>query len=308
MELKQLQYFRAVAKSQSISLAAEQLYISQPALSRCIRRLETEVGAELLTRKSSGVTLTEAGEAFLRELDTAALHFEQGLINARTIAARSRPGLSVVYSFEEFDNSLIYQLHQEFPEVEAHVDILPPEKAYRELLAGHADFAIIPLRDKRPGFRFECLLSEEMLLSPSKDHPLAGKRFVTLEELSGQSIVCNEVAFDRDSIERICSANGLRLNFLLSSNDHQTVGKFRDLTESMIFIPIGAVADHFGSGRNEELPARIVPQVFRRDTYVVYAENRILSPAEKYFLDLLHSHYRERHRIIHDFSERVFSG
>ena len=291
MELKQFQYFRAVAKHNSISLAAEALYITQPALSR-----------------SNGVHLTEAGAAFLQELDQAFLHVEQGLLNARTIAQQESPRISIVYSFEEFDTGVVYQLHQAFPDVQTSLDILPPDKAYRELLAGNADFAVIPRRDHRPGFAYQHLLSEEMLLSAAPGHPLHGRQYVTLSELDGQEIVCNEVAFDWDSIQKICVKNGIQLKLLASSNDHQTVGKFREITESMIFIPIGAVADHFGSGRNEELPARIVPQVFRRDTYVVYAENRILSPAEKYFLDLLHSHYRERHRTIHDFSERVFSG
>ena len=136
MELKQLQYFRAAAKRNSISQAAEALYITQPALSRCIRRLEEEVGTPLFTRTSNGVRLTPAGEAFLEELDQMFLHFERGLNNARLAAQQQHPLLSVVYSFEEFDNGVLEQMHNDFPDVRTSISILPPEQAYRELLAG----------------------------------------------------------------------------------------------------------------------------------------------------------------------------
>jgi len=307
MELKQFQYFRAVAKHNSISLAAEALYITQPALSRCIRRLEEEVGVELLVRQNNGVHLTEAGAALLQELDQAFLHIEQGLLNARTIAQQDSPRISIVYSFEEFDTGVVYQLHQAFPDVQTSLDILPPDKAYRELLAGNADFAVIPRRDQRSGFVYQHLLSEEMLLSAAPGHPLHGRQYVTLSELDGQEIVCNEVAFDWDSIQKVCVKNGIQLKLLASSNDHQTVGKFREITESMIFIPMGALAEWQEDGRNLVPPARVVPQVFRRDAFVVYSEAKKLSVAEKYFLELLQSAYRKKQHTIQQYALKHYS-
>src|SRR2546427_7611610 len=66
MELRHLRYFVAVAEAGSLTVAAEQrLHTSQPSLSRQIRDLEDEVGAELLTRRARGIELTPAGRAFL---------------------------------------------------------------------------------------------------------------------------------------------------------------------------------------------------------------------------------------------------
>src|SRR2546425_3666702 len=66
MELRHLRYFVAVADSGSLTLAAQRmLHTSQPSLSRQIRDLEDEVGAELLTRRARGIDLTPAGRAFL---------------------------------------------------------------------------------------------------------------------------------------------------------------------------------------------------------------------------------------------------
>src|SRR2546430_15669376 len=65
MELRHLRYFVAVADSGSLTVAAQRmLHTSQPSLSRQIRDLEDEVGAELLTRRARGIDLTPAGRAF----------------------------------------------------------------------------------------------------------------------------------------------------------------------------------------------------------------------------------------------------
>jgi LysR family transcriptional regulator, hca operon transcriptional activator len=66
MELRHLRYFVAVAEAESLTVAAQlKLHTSQPSLSRQIRALEDEVGAQLLTRSARGVELTPAGRAFL---------------------------------------------------------------------------------------------------------------------------------------------------------------------------------------------------------------------------------------------------
>ena len=61
MDLRQLEYFAAVARHRHFTRAAEELYVTQPALSQQVRRLERELGLELLKRTSSGVELTPAG-------------------------------------------------------------------------------------------------------------------------------------------------------------------------------------------------------------------------------------------------------
>ena len=66
MELRHLRYFVAVAEAGNLTVAAQQmLHTSQPSLSRQIRDLEDEVGAQLLTRRARGIELTPAGRAFL---------------------------------------------------------------------------------------------------------------------------------------------------------------------------------------------------------------------------------------------------
>ena len=88
MELRHLRYFVAVADAGSLTVAAEEsLHTSQPSLSRQIRDLEDEVGAQLLTRSTHGIELTPAGRAFL---DHARL------VLAQVAAAGKQPAASPI--------------------------------------------------------------------------------------------------------------------------------------------------------------------------------------------------------------------
>lgn len=308
MELKQLQYFRKAAKTKSISTAAESLYITQPALSRCIKRLEEEVGVPLLRRTSSGVELTAAGTALIAELDQMFAHLEHGLSSARLIGNQQLPTLKVVYCFEEFDPGIIYQLHSAFPDVRTSFDILPPEQAYRELLSGKADFAVLSQVPEHPGLRFRQLGSEEMMLSFPEGHPLFARTFVSLEELDGLDVVCNAVGFDWSSIQRICEEQKISMNLKFSSNSHQTVGRLHNIMQSALFVPIGSVAEFRDSGRNQALPARIVPQVFRRNIIVAWPEQKRLTTAEKYFMELLQRSTRQTQQKTQEFCMEVYGA
>src|SRR2546428_6115736 len=86
MELRHLRYFVAVADAGNLTVAAQRmLHTSQPSLSRQIRDLEDEVGAELLTRRARGIDLTPAGRAFL-------YHARSGVSQGEAAGGGARPG------------------------------------------------------------------------------------------------------------------------------------------------------------------------------------------------------------------------
>src|SRR2546429_8778967 len=90
MELRHLRYFIAVAEEGSLTLAAERrLHTAQPSLSRQIRDLELEVGAQLLIRGPRGIELTPAGRAFLDHARLALSQVEAGGATARRAAPNS---------------------------------------------------------------------------------------------------------------------------------------------------------------------------------------------------------------------------
>lgn len=296
MELKQLQYFRRAAKKKSITLAAEELYITQPAMSRCIKRLEDEIGLQLLERNQDGVVPTKAGSLFLSELDEVFTHLERGLDLARMAANQESPKLSIVYSFEDLELNLLESFHYNFPDVQTKLEILPPDQAYRELLAGKADFAIIPKPDHHHGIVCDHLLTEEVMLSAATRNPLYQRESVLLSELDGMSCICNEVSVSWREIQQICFENGIHLNLQLSSNSHEAAGRFKELMNSMMFVPVSVVFHQRPENdtRTLTMPARIIPNVFHRSIYVAYPRDKTMSDAERQFLSMLKGYYRRK--------------
>src|SRR6202789_1050315 len=96
MELRHIRYFIAVAEAGSLTVAAEQkLHTSQPSLSRQIRDLESELGAQLLTRRARGIELTAAGRAFLDHARAVLSQVEAAAESARGIAHPAKPCFSM---------------------------------------------------------------------------------------------------------------------------------------------------------------------------------------------------------------------
>ena len=241
------------------------------------------------------------------ELDQAFMHLDLGLKNARATLAKDAPKLTIVNSFEDFDYGIVEQMHSFFSDVQITIDTLPPHQAYRELLSGNADFAVLPWIKEHTGIVYEHLLKEEMLVSSADTHQLHGREYITLEELDGGMVVCNEVVFDWDSIMEICSQCGISLQMRLSSNDHQTVGRFMGLMGCNMFVPISATMEHgIDAQRRQTFPARVMPQVFYRNIYLAYQEGQRMTTAEKHFMDLLRGCYRQKEQLIQDFSRHKF--
>src|SRR6202451_4921219 len=96
MELRHLRYFVAVAEAGSLTVAAAQrLHTSQPSLSRQIRDLESELGAQLLTRRARGIELTPAGRTFLDHARSLLAQVEAATEAARRVAHTSQPCLTM---------------------------------------------------------------------------------------------------------------------------------------------------------------------------------------------------------------------
>ncbi|MEV4017178.1 LysR family transcriptional regulator [Nonomuraea angiospora] len=94
MDLRYVRYAMAIARAGSLRRAATALHIAQPTLSEQLRALEKEIGVELFSRSSSGVQLTEAGEAFLAQATVAVDAFDRAVAAARSKSTTARLGVA----------------------------------------------------------------------------------------------------------------------------------------------------------------------------------------------------------------------
>lgn len=229
MELRQIQYFLAVAEELNFSRAAEQLQIAQPPLSRQIRQLEDELGVELFRRTKRRVELTEAGRAFLEEARQILAQVKQGVQVAQR-ASRGEIGRLVV----GFEGSSTYDVipmslkvyRERFPHVDLVVYAMTTEEQIQALLENRIGigFVVSPLNDKR--LAIEIILREALILAIPESHPLVARNEVRVQELEGESFIMfqrNRGCGLYDQVIAVCQRAGFSPRVIQEADEMQVM-------------------------------------------------------------------------------------
>lgn len=193
MELRHLRYFVAVAEERHFGRAATRLHMAQPPLSQQIRRLESELGLQLLRRTTRRVELTPAGEAYLVRARQIIAAVSSAAGEAQRVAAGLQGRLAIgcvgsaTYSLLP---QLVRTLREELPEVEVAVqgEMLAPDQA-RALADGRIDLGLLrpPVDDE--SLRVDVLRADRLIVAVPDGHRLAGRRRIRLPELAGEDFV-----------------------------------------------------------------------------------------------------------------------
>jgi LysR family hca operon transcriptional activator len=193
MELRHLRFFVAVAEEGSLTTAAEKrLHTAQPSLSRQIRDLEYEVGAQLLTRSAKGVELTPAGRAFLDHARLALAQVEAAVAAARRASQPAKA--SFVLGFltgQEMDwlPDAMRILHDELPAIDVTVSSQHSPDLADALVRGRLDLAFMRPEVGLPDLEFRQVVSEPIVAVMPSDHPLASKESVTADEIAREPFI-----------------------------------------------------------------------------------------------------------------------
>ena len=193
MELRHLRYFVAVADAGSLSVAAEEsLHTSQPSLSRQIRDLEEEVGAQLLTRSARGIDLTPAGRAFLEHARLVLSQVEAATEAARRVAHPAKAcfvmGFLTGHELSWMPEALRI-LRDELPNIDVMIS-----SQYSPLLAdglskGKIDAAFLRREKGVPDLAFRSLVKEPLMVVLPGDHRLASLQAISPKDLVGEIFV-----------------------------------------------------------------------------------------------------------------------
>jgi DNA-binding transcriptional LysR family regulator len=188
VDLRKLRYFMAVAEHRNFSRAAEELHIAQPVLSRQIRALEGELGAELFVRDSRGTRLTPAGTQLA--LDAEPLLADAEALRRRVARAARGTGTFII----AFMPGLIVTeparaLARAHPELVVEVLRTGWDSQTAVLHDGRADVSYVRLPVDRHGLALRPLFTEPRVAVLPGDHRLAGKETVGITDLADEHLL-----------------------------------------------------------------------------------------------------------------------
>ncbi|MHA3703843.1 LysR family transcriptional regulator [Jatrophihabitans sp. YIM 134969] len=188
LDLRKVRYFVAVAETLHFGRAAERLHIAQPALSRQVRALEKDLGAELFTRDSHRVALTAAGQQLLTEAglllasaDAARLRVGVAARGGRRLMVGFRSGIAVAPAVNLFA--------ARHPDVPVDVQRIEGDDQADLLLDGRIDVAYVRLPIAAPGLRVASLYREPRVAVLPRGHRLAGKEEIGEADLDGEALI-----------------------------------------------------------------------------------------------------------------------
>lgn len=285
MELRQLRYFERVAALRSFSRAAAELHVAQSALSQQVRKLEAELGTELLRRTTRKVEPTQAGELALVRARRMLAEAESlrddldglaGLVRGRVALGGVPPvgGLHPARMIADFKRA--------HPGVDFQVREDTAGTLFEMLRGDRIDLvlALVAPGHGAPAISGVQLVEEELVVCVAADHPLAASKRVTMARLAR----CDLVAYGprsalRDILVQALEAAGLEGRFALEANELETVKELAALGLGATLIPRSVARD------DERLQTRPLTPKLTVPVSLLWREGRRLTPAASAFAE-----------------------
>lgn len=256
MELRQLEYLDAVVRHGGFVRAAQEVYVTQSALSQQITRLESELGLALLRRGAKGVEPTPAGVEFLKharavlgEVAEARAAVTEHLDGARGVVRVA----ATVYDSPGLPEALV-AFHRQHPQVQLALHHGAAGQVTEQLAAGTADIAVLAVSDNGPKLPAQVTirtLSEQRLwLVSAVDDPLTrsgpgrGGAVLGLEELRGRPVIMPERGTAlRELLLRAFTDAGFSPLPLFQTSDPQTIRQLVAAGLGLSIVPAGWLHD-----------------------------------------------------------------
>ena len=270
MELRQLEYFVAVAEEANFTRAAERVHISQSGISAQVRRLEEQLGVELIDRSGRVATLTPAGAAALehaRAVIAAAAAVRQavdevtGLLRGRLVvgmvtACTVRPLFDALSAF-----------HAAHPGVELSLLEDGSDRLIERVRSGEADLALIGAAAMPEGLEGFTVISERLVAAVPADHPLARRKRITLADVAAHPVVCMPAGTGiRTVFDRGCAARGARPDIALEASAPSAVADLAGRGLGVAILSASMVDDPLRGLEIADLDAPALLALVWRDT------------------------------------------
>jgi DNA-binding transcriptional LysR family regulator len=285
MDINQLEVLIAVANERGFSRAADKLYRTQPAISQAIRRLEEEVGEPLFDRSSKDGTLTASGQVLLK--------YAQQIMNLRRdakLAVKELKDLQrgkVTLGANEYTVMYllpvisVYRVRHPHIKIEVKRDLA--SRIPSEVLKRDVEIGIVSFRPHDPALQTVSVATDELALIVAPNHPLAGKKIVSVRELGVESFIAHNVRSPyRERVVQTFEKHRTPLNISMELPTLEAIKRFVEQGMGVALVPRLAAQAEIGRGQIAALTVREMR--LERKLYLIYRKGAKLSHAARAFL------------------------
>ncbi|MFC5523012.1 LysR family transcriptional regulator [Polaromonas jejuensis] len=278
--LRQLRVFQAVVQQRNFSRAGDVVGLTQPAISRCIRELEEQLGLQLLNRTTREVAPTEAGRSLAGKLDRLLDELELALLDVQGMASMRRGKVRVASSPTLSANLMpacIALCAQRHPEIQLVLLDRVQQDVLGSVRAGEVDFGVVIDPSTPDDLHCQTILREPFCLVCRSDHPLTRRKSVPWQALTGEHLVLlDHASGSRRLIDEALQQQHAAAAVVQELSHPTTVFRMVEAGIGCTVLPALAVSASELQGRALQV-CRLRPQV-ERSVMLVHRKNRALAP------------------------------
>jgi DNA-binding transcriptional LysR family regulator len=284
MELRQLEYFVAVAEEANFTRAAERVRVAQPAVSAQIQRLERELGQPLLDRSRRTVRLTAAGEAALpyARAALAAVADIHIAVDELTQLIRGTVTIGTVTTHSIDISSLLADFHAEHANVEITLSTDSSDVLIEKVRTGRLDTAIVSVGpDERPdGLDVEVVTDEAIAAAVSPTDELASRKTIRLKDLADCRLIALPVgAGIRHQFDAACARAGVTPRVAFEASTPLALAELAERGLGVAIVPASVPRNRDG------LRALVIVPELRARLVLAWRSDGPMSPAARVLVD-----------------------
>jgi len=285
--LRQLHAFEAVARLRSFSRAAEEMHVTQPAVSKQIRLLTDEIGLPLLEQIGKKVFLTEAGEELFTTcadwLETWG-RFEQSIAKLKGLK-QGRLRIATVTTAKYFMPRVLGPFCAEYPGVDIAMEVVNRDRLLERLFSNRDDLYVMGVPPDGKDIESEPLMANDLVVLAAPSHPLAGRARIPFRELGAHHFLVREQGSGtRMTVERVFKENKVAFQARMELGSNEAI---KQAVAGGLGLAVLSRSTLHPDGGNEWIVLDVEGFPIRRAWYVVRPKGKQLSVVAETFLHFL---------------------
>lgn len=284
LTLRQFRVFEAVARHLSFSRAAEELHLSQPAVSMQVRGIEAILGMPLTEQMGKKIFLTDAGREVLHasQAITARLDdLQANLAELRSVDG-GRLGLAATSTVNAIATDILARFRGRHPRVSIHLDVSNRAAVLGQLAGNRIDLAIMGQVPDGLGLEATRFMDNPLVVIAPPDHPLVGRKKITVADLASESFLVREAGSGtRGAMERFFAARDQEIRTSMEMSSNEAIKQAVQAGLGLGILSLQTLEMELALKRLAVLGVEGFP--IMRHWYVVHRADKRLSPAAQAF-------------------------